>query len=232
MTTASPNIQMLQSIARALAPLLHEVVFLGGATVALYLQDSAAPEIRPTDDVDCLVELTSYAGYAALERRLRELGFANDTSPKAPVCRWLYEGIKVDVMPSDASVLGFSNAWYADGIKHKVPHTLPDGQRIFILPAPYFVATKLVAFANRGAGDFRFSADIEDIIAILDGRTTLQAEVLAAPSDVRSYVAQQFRAFLNDSDFLESVEGALAREGRRRQTRLFAVMRDCLAGRT
>jgi len=50
-TTASPNIQMLQRIARALSPLLHEVVFLGGATVALYLQDAAAPEIRPTDDV-------------------------------------------------------------------------------------------------------------------------------------------------------------------------------------
>lgn len=228
--SASPNIRMLQTIARALTPLLHEVVFLGGTTVALYLQDSAAPEVRPTDDVDCIVELTSYAGYAGLERRLRELGFVNDTSPKAPVCRWVYEGIKVDVMPTESSVLGFTNPWYADGIQHKVPHTLPDGQRIFILPAPYFIATKIVAFLDRGAGDFRFSSDIEDIIAILDGRTSLQTEVLAAPSDVRRYVSQHFQLFLKAADFAESIEGFLpaAREGRGRQTRLFAIMRDCL----
>lgn len=33
-------IRMLQAIARALTPLKEEMVFLGGATVALYLQDS------------------------------------------------------------------------------------------------------------------------------------------------------------------------------------------------
>lgn len=221
---------MLQTIARAFGPLKEEIVFLGGATVALYLQDPAAPSVRPTDDVDCIVELASYAGYAALERRLRELGFENDTSAKAPVCRWVYEGIPVDVMPSDASVLGFSNVWYADGFKSKVPHTLPDGQSIFILPAPSFIATKIVAFLNRGTGDFRLSSDMEDIIAILDGRTALRAEILAAPSDVRGYLSQHFQFFLKTADFAESVEGFLpaAREGRGRQTRLFAILRDCL----
>lgn len=228
----TPTIRMLQTIARALTPLKEEMVFLGGATVALYLQDPAAPTVRPTDDVDCLVELTGYPSFAALEHRIRQLGFEHDMTPKAPACRWQYEGIKVDVMSSDGSVLGFTNAWYADGIQHKMQHTLPDGQSIFILPAPYFIATKIVAFLDRGGGDFRFSSDIEDIIAILDGRTTLQAEILAAPRDVRSYVAEYFQAFLKNPLFLESVEGFLpaAREGRGRQTRLLAVMRARLAG--
>lgn len=223
---------MLETIARALSSLKDEVVFLGGATVALYLQDPAAPEIRPTDDVDCIVELASYASYAEIESRLRRLGFENDTSPKAPLYRWLYEGVKVDVMPTDGSVLGFTNDWYRDGIKHKVPYTLPDGQEIFILPAPFFIATKIAAFLSRGEGDFRFSSDLEDIIALLDGRTSLPTELREAPSHLQAYIAEHFQAFLKNPSFMESVEGYLpaAREGRRRQQRVVAIMRDFVRG--
>ena len=193
--SASPNIRMLQTIARALTPLLHEVVFLSGTTVALYLQDSAAPEVRPTDDVDCIVELTSYAGYAGLERRLRELGFVNDTSPKAPVCRWVYEGIKVDVMPTESSVLGFPIGmvcrWHpAQSAAHasrRAAHLYPSCSLLH--------RDQNRRVSRPRAGDFRFSSDIEDIIAILDGRTSLQTEVLAAPSDVRRYVSQHFQLF-------------------------------------
>lgn len=230
--TASPNIRMLEAIARALGPLKEGLVFLGGATVALYLQDPAAPEVRPTDDVDCIVELASYASYAELERRLRQRGFENDSSPKAPLCRWLYEGLKVDVMPTDESVLGFTNEWYQDGIKHKVRHTLPGGQEIFILPAPFFVATKIAAFLSRGGGDFRLSADVEDIIALLDGRISLPTELGEAPCQLQRYIAEHAQAFLKDRSFLESVEGFLpaAREGRGRQQRVLAIMREFVRG--
>jgi hypothetical protein len=30
----------------------------------------------------------------------------------APICRWIYQDIKVDVMPTDENVLGFNNQWY------------------------------------------------------------------------------------------------------------------------
>lgn len=193
--TSSPNLRMLATIAQALAPLNEVAVFVGGATVALYVQDPAAPQVRPTDDVDCIVELTSYASYAQLEHRLRQLGLENDSSPKAPLCRWLCAGYKVDVMPPDESVLGFTNEWYQDGIKHKVRHALPDGQEIFILSAPFFIATKIAAFLSRGEGDFRCSADMEDFIALLDGRTSLPTELREAPSHLQAYLAKHVLAF-------------------------------------
>jgi hypothetical protein len=73
--------------------------------------------IRPTKDVDAIVDVTSYAKYAALSKRLRELGLAEDTREGAPLCRWRYNDLIVDVMPIDQGVLGFSNRWYPAAIE-------------------------------------------------------------------------------------------------------------------
>lgn len=69
---------MLESAADALDEILDEVVFVGGATVELWVTDPAAAEFRPTNDVDVIVEITSRHAYYELEDRLRELGFVND----------------------------------------------------------------------------------------------------------------------------------------------------------
>src|SRR4051812_1067118 len=34
-----------------------------------------------------------------------------------PICRWDYDGLTVDVMPTDGKILGFNNRWYSDGLK-------------------------------------------------------------------------------------------------------------------
>ena len=57
------NIIRIKAVHNALEELANEVVFVGGATVALYA-DRIANEVRPTDDVDILVELMNYGGYA------------------------------------------------------------------------------------------------------------------------------------------------------------------------
>ncbi|HNK45699.1 MAG TPA: hypothetical protein PKL17_13000 [Pseudomonadota bacterium] len=64
---------MLETVARALGSFTQEVVFVGGATVSLYLQNPASPEVRPTDDVDCFIELSSYSSYAEVVERLAKL---------------------------------------------------------------------------------------------------------------------------------------------------------------
>ena len=46
---SSPNLKMLETVARALGSFTQEVVFVGGATVSLYLQNPASPEVRPTE---------------------------------------------------------------------------------------------------------------------------------------------------------------------------------------
>lgn len=60
------NITRIRAVNNTLGNLKDRVVFVGGATVSLYT-DRAAPESRPTDDVDILVEIATYREYANLK---------------------------------------------------------------------------------------------------------------------------------------------------------------------
>lgn len=101
---------MLETAAAALGPLLSEVVFLGGATIHLWLSDPAAPAARATDDVDVISAITNRSDYYRLGERLRERGFS-EASDSHVICRWWHVETKLilDVMPQEESVLGFSN---------------------------------------------------------------------------------------------------------------------------
>src|SRR5437870_2302744 len=104
------NLELLIDAGRVLQPLAEELVFVGGAATGLLITDAAAADIRSTYDVDVIVEITSISQYTAFGSRLRRLGFQEDNSEGAPICRWRYEKrIKLDVMPTDEKILGFSN---------------------------------------------------------------------------------------------------------------------------
>jgi hypothetical protein len=57
-------------------------------------------------------EIATYTGYAAFSERLRALGFREDSSKGARLCCWLIDAIKLDVMPLEETILGFTNRWY------------------------------------------------------------------------------------------------------------------------
>ncbi|MBD2184561.1 nucleotidyl transferase AbiEii/AbiGii toxin family protein [Planktothrix sp. FACHB-1355] len=188
------QIYMLQKVAAVLADVPQTVVFTGGATISLYLDDVSAPDIRPTDDVDCVVEISSRTEYYQFSELLRSLGLEESTDPGAPLCRWRYEDITVDVMPCDESVLGFSNRWYTPGIANSIAYELPNGKVIQIFSVPYLLASKIEAFIGRGQRSFYFSADIEDIVALLDGCDRLEVEVQQADAEVRKFLSAWFRS--------------------------------------
>lgn len=204
-----PNRALFESVVRLLAPVLDDLVFVGGCTTGLFITDPAAASIRPTVDVDAIVDVASYAGYTALADRLRALGLGEDTSPGAPMCRWRREGVVVDVMPVDERILGFSNRWYPTAMATAGVLDLA-GHRVRVVTPPLFVATKLEAFRGRGRGDFLGSHDLEDIVTVFDGRAELPVEIAGAPADIRNYIATELRALLENRDFLDALSGFLA----------------------
>jgi hypothetical protein len=105
----NPNLQLLTDAAKLLRPILGELVFVGGCATALLITDKAAADVRPTFDVDAIAEITSYAAYAEFSERLRKLGFQEDATEGAPLCRWCQQTTTLDVMPLDERILGFSN---------------------------------------------------------------------------------------------------------------------------
>jgi hypothetical protein len=191
-----------------LRPVLDDLVFVGGCTTGLFLTDPAAAGIRATRDVDAIVDITSYAKYTSLAQRLRALGLAEDMTPGAPLCRWRRDEMIVDVMPTDASVLGFSNRWYPAAIQAAQVHAIA-GHAVRIITPPLFIATKLEAFRGRGANDVFASHDLEDVVTLVDGRPAITAEVAAADREVRAYIATEVRALLDNPDFIEALPGFL-----------------------
>lgn len=86
---------------------------------------------------------------------------------------------------------------------------LTSGEQVRIFSLPYFLASKIEAFADRGHGDFLTSPDMEDIITVLEGSETIAEEISAAPAKVKKHLAEKFREFLQDDRFTESLEGNL-----------------------
>ena len=205
----SDNTEMLQTVAHGLGDLIYEVVFIGGAVAELYADDPASSDIRPTQDVDCTIELSTYREHTELEDELRNKGFANDTSKGAPVCRWLFQGIKVDLMPTDTGILGFSNQWYQSGVRSKIPKILPDGTELFVFSPEFYLAAKLEAHNDRGGNDLRQSQDFEDIIYILDNCTSILDDIRNAEGDVRNYIKGECDNLLENDGLSEGIESAL-----------------------
>jgi hypothetical protein len=205
------SVELLELAAQTLEPLLDEVVFLGGATLTLWITDPGAPPPRPTKDVDVVVEATTRSGFHAFEARLRSLGFREDREDGV-ICRWRHDdsGLILDAMPADPAILGFANVWQGASIPHAIGCELPSGARIRAAPPAYLLAAKLEAFKGRGEEDFLASRDFGDIITLIDGREELVAEVRDADSELRTYLAEEFVRLSLDPRLREGVAGALA----------------------
>lgn len=201
------NIEMLKTVADGLEELKDEIVFVGGAVAELYADDPALSDIRPTQDVDCTIELSSYKELTELEEALRAKGFENDNSQGAPICRWIYKEIKVDVMPTEGNVQGFNNRWYPDGVENKISKTLPDGTEIYVFPPEYYLAAKFEAHHDRGGDDLRQSHDFEDIIYILDNCTNILEDI--RNEDVKNYLKEECENLLENEGLSEGIACAL-----------------------
>ena len=209
MSAAVANRDLLVRAALALGPLTPDLMFVGGSVVGLLAVDAVSPP-RPTDDVDVVIEVPTTVEYQTkVSEMLRGLGFEVDTRRGAPLCRWLKDGLVVDVMPIDGDVLGFKNKWYALAFAAREEYRLTDSMVIHVVSAPFFIATKLEAFSDRGKSDYLGSADLEDIIAVVDGRPALVEEMQALPPDARRYLASEFSRLLANRDFVDALPGHL-----------------------
>lgn len=202
------NFQMLCSVAEHLKPLLDQLVFLGGCTTALFVTDDAAPDVRPTQDVDVIVEVLSRHEYWQLEERLRELGCHQEIDEEI-TCRWKIGGLTLDVMPTDESILGFSNRWYADAINSADTCSIAEDLTIRLVTPVHFIATKLEAFFGRGNEDYWGSHDLEDVITVIDGRPEILKELAEAGPELKAYIAETVSEMINVESFKEALSGHL-----------------------
>jgi len=159
--------------------------------------------------VDVISRVIARADYYQLGMQLRERGFQEDTRPGAPICRWCIEEIMLDLMPTEEGILGFSNRWYPLAVDIAQLQVLPSGRSIRMVTAPVFLATKLEAFRGRGQEKYLFSQDLEDLMAVVDGRGSLLEECRLSPPELRDYLGAQFNELLATPAFIEALPAFL-----------------------
>jgi predicted nucleotidyltransferase len=191
------NIVRIKGVYNALGELRHSVAFVGGATVSLYCDKPTQADVRPTNDIDILIEIGSYNEYVKLQEKLASLRFEVDTTSKI-ICRYKYQGLTVDIMPIDEKILGFSNKWYKKGFANTELYSIDEATAVNIFTPAYFIASKLEAFKGRGENDGRTSQDFEDIVFVLDNRDAIWDELKATEASLYAYLKAEWAVLLSN----------------------------------
>jgi hypothetical protein len=227
------NIARLKDIAILLGDINKDVVFVGGATVGIYIDDLAAPVPQPSEDIDCVVQIATYGEWCDFEAKLREKGFqdvdASGVDINPPTCRKFVLGMKVDFMPVVETVLGYGNPWFKSGLENAIKVGFGEIE-INIFKPEFFIASKLKAFSDRGFNsDIRFSQDLEDITELIDGSTKFEIEVINSEENVNKFIVQELNKILvNKDNFMEAMYGFLGYDDRKtreaRVDRIFSII--------
>ena len=155
--------------------------------------------------MDCIVGVVDIHEYyefvAAIERR----GFGPCRDPGAPICRRVYAGLLLDVMPAKDTPIGPSNIWYESALANAADFDC-EGRSVRALTPIYFVATKIEAFKSRGEGDFLSSHDMEDLLTVLGGIESLRRDVAEARDDPGLAIRSQLLAWRKEEAFMDSVD--------------------------
>lgn len=203
------NLGRLIQAVEQLGDLARDLVFVGGCTTELFITDKGADYVRPTIDVDAIVQAVNYVQYTDFEKRLRAADFRHDTSEGAPICRWKKGETLLDVLPVNGTDLGFHSNWYSEAVDTAETHEIAEGLFIKAVSPSCFLATKLEAFLDRGNNDYLGSRDLEDVVTVVNGREELIAEVATAKEEVRTYIRETIGKLLGERGFIDSLPGHL-----------------------
>lgn len=200
------NLELVRKVALGLEELNELAVFVGGAIVSVYADDEAAEEVRPTDDIDFTVQISSYVDFTKLTEQLQTKGFEPDQNGHS-ICSFLFKGIRIDVIPTSDTEIGATNKWYKIGFEHlkTVKH---EECNINIFSLPIFIATKFEAYNNRG-GDYRTSHDFEDIIYVIDNSLCFMEEIRLAPVEVRNFIIEELSKVVRNNNYKEIISSQL-----------------------
>lgn len=202
------NYAIIERVATALGELNQKVIYVGGATVSLYINDPAADDVRPTKDVDISINVASFVELEDIREQLIDKGFIQSAALDV-ICRFKFEDILVDVMATKPIAWAPANPWFKKGFE-KLEQIKVNSQIIQIMPLTFFLASKFTAYHDRGGNDPRFSHDLEDIIYIIDNRTDWhQILINEQDQEVKEFLINELGNILTSNKIQEAILGNL-----------------------
>ncbi len=182
-------------------------VFVGGSIVGLLVTDPNVHTLSPTKDIDLVLQVRNRMDFCHVEVALRQAGFRDVIDEQRTMIgrfTWGPGNETVEFLPPVPEITGFSDQWYSE--------VLNSAQRthgVWHASAPAYLATKINSFLDGRRGNFASSKDIEDILAVLDGRVGTGSEIENSQPELREWLKEKLRYFLGDADFLNALPGHL-----------------------
>jgi len=219
------NRMAVRKVALALGDINKQVVFVGGAVVSIYIDDPSAEDVRPTKDVDISVEIKSLGELEKLRLKLIERGFKHNSEDNV-ICRFRLDEILVDVMGTKQIGWAPANKWFEEGFPLKQSADMY-GTPIYILPLPFYLASKFTAFSDRKGNDPRTSHDFEDIVYLLNYTSNIKEIVMNSPTVLREYLKNVFLDILKSETLQEAILCNLFYENQmNRYERIMRTLKD------
>lgn len=195
----------IQRVSRLFNDYEKEIMFVGGSVVSEYIDDPAVLDIRPTADIDIVVQLLSLSDLENIREYLANKNVYADME-SGVICRFKYEDIKIDVMSTKNVGWAPGNEWYELGQNKVITKSIQDIE-IKLLPVEYFIATKISAYKDRGE-DPRYDKDFGDIIYILDYKSTIIEDIKRADEKVLEYILPFFKILVKE-ELTESIQSQI-----------------------
>lgn len=202
----------LIKVAKSLRELDEPVVLVGGYAVFLLVDPRHRPTLRTTEDVDYVFNASTTVDYYRMAERLRNLGFSECVDHGAPICRWVMDGVLVDVMPCGEDALGFSNRWYPLALQDPITVELEPGLPVSVARPLVYLGTKFEALTNRGSKHLIGDTDLEDIVTVMAYGEDILPELADADPALRTYLQDQATRLLTMKNISELVSGCLSSE--------------------
>lgn len=171
------HIRAIRAVVAAFGEQAEHFVFVGGCVLGLYAR-AEGPPLRTTEDVDCISSLSPWSLQAKILADLCQAGvIVPDDSLQ---CRYRIPAatVVVDVLSPEGFNVGGVNPWFARAVARAARYSIGEADTVRAVTPPYFLVTKLVAFADRGP-DAQSSKDAEDIVALAVEVPSLVDEVQA-----------------------------------------------------
>lgn len=196
----------LEEVARAVSTLANRLVFTGGATVPLLVDQSAGR----TEDAEAPITAISYSSRDRLRPELRNLGLEPAKNRNSTECWRTPNGQAFEITAHEDDEAKYSNPWYAYSLDCTTTAKLMPPLSIRIAGAPAFLAAAWWG----GVHSDGVSKNLIDVMTLVHGRTVIVAEIAAAPLEVRNFLAGAAGQFMQQPDADLKILDALPRAAR------------------
>ncbi len=176
--------------------------FVGAFIIPLY-SEKRLFNFRPTQDIDVIIEVSTYGNHNKVLEKLRKEGVQN-YNRKNNITEYIYKNIFLNIIPLNTkTILGFENKWYKKGFEKRILKKIKK-IKIPIFAIEYFIASKIEAYNHRGKEDIYYSHDLEDIITILSSLKNFDY-FFTIDKDVKQFLRKEFKKIFMESNI--EIEG-------------------------